>query len=165
MTSLLQIILTCYLTIAFAAGCDRAAGLRKTNASGNAASTTGPSPPSPNTTRLDQDIVNKITEMIETGEGRPIRFDGPRYEMPSSYFEFVRAHPSEALSVLNRKLQAENGGTRLNAYEFVVELYKSPSAKDDAQKLLDIGMRDPSKLVRDYVDTKYSPATTKPKSP
>ena len=102
----------------------------------------------------------RVQEMLDIGEQRVFGPDGPKYQVPESYFEYCRAHPGIAIEVLRTRVTSSDGLRRMNAIEFLAELAELPAVRDEAHELIRSRVDDDAEFVGSYAASRLKGTPT-----
>ncbi len=96
-------------------------------------------------------IRETMSSYIEVGEQRSFSGRGPQYKLPSSYYEFARAHPIVAIDLLKAKLQAEKLNYVFNAYDFLAHMVDVPEVREEVIRIIRKGAQTEGYAVRQFL--------------
>lgn len=107
-------------------------------------------------TIMDEDeqlesYIAQLQEYIRVGENRPFSASGPKFQLPSHYFEFAKERPESSLRLVKEKLASPDANIRCNAYDFLVHLAEVSAVRGRAIEILRRAVTEEGFAIQTYV--------------
>ena len=76
------------------------------------------------------EVTSTMNAYFQTGSLRSFGPDGPRFDLPQSYYDYFAAHQQEAATFLEGKLTSTQGPVITNVYDFIIHMARIPATRD-----------------------------------